>query len=244
MNTAVYAATTGLLNRARALDVTANNLANVGVAGFKRDELLTSTFDQQVMLRLEEGATEIGNMNHGAIGDDIYSDVSQGTLEITGRALDFAIAGDGFFVVEDPNGVQGLTRNGSFIVREDGYLMTSSGSYVHGQNGRLQVGNGEIAVNKAGEITVNDQNAGALLIVVPADLQTMAKQENGTFARPAGNGTFQGSILQGNLECANVDMVEEMSDMIASSRAFQACGQVLKILDTVNQKTVTEIGRF
>ncbi len=244
MNTAVYAATTGMLNRARALDVTANNLANAGTAGFKREELLTSAFDEQVMLRLEGEATEIGGMNHGAIGTGIYSDVSQGALEATGRTLDFAIAGDGFFVVEDPQGVQGLTRNGSFTVREDGYLMTSSGSYVHGQNGRLQLGNGEIAVSKAGEITVDGQNRGALLIVVPQETQAMAKQENGTFARPAGNGAFAGSILQGTLERANVNMVEEMSDMIASSRAFQTCGQVLRILDSVNQKTVTEIGRF
>ncbi len=244
MNTAVYAATTGMLNRARSLDVTANNLANAGVAGFKRDELLTSTFDEQIMLRIEGQATEIGGMNHGAIGDSIYSDVSQGSLEATGRALDIAIAGEGFFVVEDQNGVQGMTRNGSFVLREDGYLMTSSGSYVYGQNGRLQIDDGDIAVNKAGEITVNGQNAGTLLIVVPQDLQTLVKQENGTFERPAGNGAFEGSIMQGNLERANVDMVEEMSDMISASRAFQTCGQVLRILDSVNQKTVTEIGRF
>ena len=244
MNTAVYAATTGMLNRSRALDVTANNLANAGVAGFKRDELLTSTFDEQIMLRMEGQATEIGGMNHGAIGDGIYSDVSQGALEATGRALDVAIAGDGFLVVEDANGVQGLTRNGSLMVREDGFLMTSSGSFVRGQNGRLQVGNGEIVVNEAGQIMVNGQNRGALQIVVPQDLQTLVKQENGTFERPAGNGAFTGRILQGYLEKANVDMIEEMSDMISASRAFQTCGQVLRILDSANQKTVTEIGRF
>ncbi len=244
MNAAVYAATTGLLNRSRALDVTGNNLANAGVAGFKRDELITSTFGEQVMLRADNQTAEIGSVNHGAIGDDIFTDVSQGAMDITGRALDFAIAGDGFFVVEDEQGVQGLTRNGSFQVRADGFLVSNTGSYVLGQNGRIQIGNGEMAVNKDGAITVNGQNAGALLIVVPNDLGTMVKQANGTFQRPAGNGVFEGSVLQGKLERANVDMVEEMTDMMAASRSFQACSQVLRILDTINQKTVTEIGRL
>ncbi len=244
MNNAVYIATTGLLNRARALDVTANNLANAGVAGFKREELITSTFNEQVMLRVEDsGAEEIGTGNHGAIGDAVYLDLAQGAVEATGRTLDVAILGDGFFAVEDQQGVDGLTRNGSFQIDADGYLVTSGGAYVLSQNGRLQLDAGEIAITETGEITVNGQNAGELLIVVPQDAGALVKQENGLFERPAGNGEFQGRILQGHLERANVDMVEEMAAMMASSRAFQSCGQVLRILDAVNQKTVNEIGR-
>ncbi len=243
MNNAVYAATTGLLNRARALDVTGNNLANAGAAGFKRDELITSTFNEQVMLRIDGSAQEIGESTHGAIGDAIYTDLAQGALEATGRTLDLAIAGDGFFAVQDARGGGWLTRGGSLQVDADGFLTTSSGFFVLGQNGRIQLDAGEIAVSKTGEITVNGQNAGALLIVVPQNPDTLEKQANGLFTRPAANGEFQGSILQGHLERANVDMAEEMAAMMEASRAFQSCGQVLRILDTVNQKTVNEIGR-
>ncbi len=244
MNNAVYSATTGLLNRARALDVTANNLANAGVAGFKREELITSTFNDQVMLRMEEGtAAEIGTVNNGAIGDAIYADITQGALETTGRTLDVAILGDGFFAVQDPQGGNGMTRNGSFQIDANGYLTTSSGAFVIGQNGRIQLDAGTVAISETGQITVGGQNAGQLLIVVPQANAVLEKQANGLFVRPAGNGQFQGRILQGTLERANVDMIEEMSDMMASSRAFQSCGQVLRILDQVNQKTVNEIGR-
>ena len=243
MNNAVYAATTGLLNRARALDVTGNNLANAGAAGFKRDELITSTFNEQVMLRIDGSVQEIGEGNNGAIGDAIYTDLAQGALEKTGRTLDFAIAGDGFFAVQDTRGGGWITRCGSFQVDADGYLTTSSGAFVLGQNGRLRLNTGEIAISETGAITVNGQNAGTLLIVVPQNPAALVKQANGMFTRPAANGTFQGSILQGHLERANVDMVEEMASMMAASRAFQSCGQVLRILDTVNQKTVNEIGR-
>ena len=243
MNNAVHIATTGLLNRSRALDVTANNLANAGVAGFKREELITSTFSEHVMLRVEGGgAEEIGAGNYGAIGDAVYADLTQGAVEVTGRRLDVAILGDGFFAVEDGQGADGLTRNGSFQIDADGYLVTSGGAYVLSQNGRLQLDEGEIAITETGEITVNGQNAGELLIVVPQD-NVLVKRDNGLFERPAGNGEFQGRILQGHLERANVDMVEEMAAMMASSRAFQSCGQVLRILDAVNQKTVNEIGR-
>jgi len=245
MNNAVYAATSGLLNRARALDVTGNNLANSGVAGFKRDELITSTFGEQVMLRIDDGgAVEIGTGTHGAIGDDIYTDITQGALESTGRNLDVAILGEGFFAVEDEQGVDGLTRNGSFQIDADGYLTTSSGAFVLGQNGRIQLDAGAVAISETGEITVNGQNAGDLMIIVPQATNVLEKQANGSFVRPAGNGEFQGHILQGSLERANVDMVEEMTNMMVASRAFQSCGQVLRILDTINQKTVTEIGRI
>ncbi len=243
MNNAVYAATTGLLNRARALDVTGNNLANAGVAGFKRDELITSTFSEHVMLRIDQGSEEIGTGTYGAIGDAIHTDISQGAVETTGRTLDFAIVGNGFFVVEDAQGVDALTRNGSFQMDADGFLTTSSGAFVLGQNGRLRLDTGTVAVSETGEISVNGQNAGELLIVALQDGAVLEKQANGLFARPAGIGEFQGRIMQGHLERANVDMVEEMADMMAASRAFQSCGQVLRILDTVNQKTVNEIGR-
>jgi flagellar basal-body rod protein FlgG len=61
--------------------------------------------------------------------------------------------------------------------------------------------------------------------------------------RPAGEGAFTGQIVSGKLERSNVDKVEEMTQMMAASRAYQSCAQVVRILDAVNQKTVSEIGR-
>lgn len=245
MNNAVYAATTGMLNRAKALDVTANNLANAGTAGFKRDQLITSTFNEQVLYRLEGGLQEIGADNHGAIMDELHTDASQGLLDSTGRYLDLAIRGDGFFSVEDGAGAAGLTRNGSFRVSDGGFLVTASGAYVLGENGRMQVGAGDILVNEAGEVTAGGNYVDTLLLVLPQDPNVLQKQADGTLDNPGGVGgaAVRGTVMQGYLERANVDMIEEMTAMVSASRAFQSCGQVLRILDSVNQKTVNELGR-
>jgi flagellar basal-body rod protein FlgG len=248
MNNAVYAATTGMLNRAKVLDATANNLANAGTAGFKRDQLITSTFNEQVLYRLEgseRNMVEIGADNHGAIMDELHTDASQGQLESTGRYLDFAIRGDGFFSVEDGAGAAGLTRNGSFHVRDDGFLVTASGEYVLGQRGRMQVGAGDITINEAGEVSAGGNYVDTLALVIPQDPNVLVKQADGTLNNPGGINAagVRGVVMQGYLERSNVDMIEEMTAMMAASRAFQSCGQALRILDGIDQKTVNEIGR-
>ena len=245
MDNAVYAATTGLLNRQRALDVTGNNLANASTSGFKRDTLITTTFGEYVAYRMINSTQddEIGTTTHGCIADELYTDYSQGTIEGTGRGLDYAILGDGFFSIQAANGRNGLTRNGSFQVNALGYLVTSAGDYVLGRNGRLFMGPGEVLISEGGEVSCAGRYVDTLQMVVPNNMDALNKRENNTVNNPGGNANFTGRILSGHLERSNVDMIVEMSDMMQASRAFQSCGQALRILDLINQKTVNEIGR-
>jgi flagellar basal-body rod protein FlgF len=245
MNKAIYSATTGMLNRSRALDVTASNLANASTTGYKRDRLITSTFGESVALRLDGAPSTIGADTRGAIVEEVVTDYSQGVFEATGRALDFAIAGDGYFSIETADGQEAATRDGSFAVDPEGFLRTAAGGYVLGQNGRIEVGAGVVTIDQSGVVYSDGQVVDTLAILVPGeDGNAAAKEAPNALERPEGEGTFTGRILQGTLERSNVDMLEEMTAMMAASRAFQSCAQAVRILDTINQKAVNEIGRL
>ncbi|MFT3766309.1 MAG: flagellar hook-basal body protein [Minicystis sp.] len=246
MNNAIYSAASGLMNRSRALDVTASNLANANTAGYKRDRLLTSTFSERLAYRLEaDGSrTEIGRDTHGAIVDETFTDYSQGVMDDTGRALDFAIIGDGFFSIETAGGQQASTRDGSFQVDGEGYLRTATGGYVMGQGGRIQVGAGEVIhrFRRRRDQRRPDRGHPGHPGAGPREQQP----DQGVRQRddpPGGQGAFTGRIASGKLERSNVDVGDEMAAMMAASRAFQTCAQAVRILDAISQKTVNEIGR-
>jgi flagellar basal-body rod protein FlgG len=237
------------------MDVTAANLANMNTAGYKRDRLVTSAFGERVAYRLDqEGAKEIGGETHGAIAEEVITDYTQGVVENTGRSLDFAIIGDGFFSIETAGGQQASTRDGSFEVDADGYLRTDTGGFVLGQGGRISVGAGAVSIDAAGVVYADGQQVDTLAILVNAQNEdqnqnqaqsaNLTKQAPNTVSPPGGAGTFTGKIVQGKLERSNVDMVEEMSNMMAASRAYQSCAQAVRIIDAATQKTVNEIGRL
>jgi flagellar basal-body rod protein FlgG len=244
MNNGIYSAATGMLSQGRALDVTASNLANINTAGYKRDRMIISTFGEQTVNRIEGGKTEIGTHTHGATASEIVADPSQGVLEVTGRTLDFAILGEGYFSVETAAGEPAVTRDGRFHIDAEGYLRTASDGYVLGEGGRIQLPGGEITVGEGGALLSGGQQVGQLAITVPDAETAYTKLSDNSMAQPDGAGTFEGRVVQGQLERSNVDMVEEMANMMEASRAFQSCAQAIKILDAASQKTVNEIGRL
>ncbi len=244
MNNAIYAATTGMINQARTLDVAASNIANAETAGYKRDQLITSSFSERVAYRLDSRSAEIGAHTHGAIASELVTDYTQGRLESTGRALDFAILGEGYFSVEAPDGEAAVTRDGHFEVDAEGFLRTASGGYVLGEGGRIEVGMGQVTVDQLGQIMSDGQQIDRLAIIVPGEEAAgYAKRAGNILEPPDGGNAFTGRIAQGQLERSNVDSIHEMSQMMAASRAFQSCAQALKAIDQINQKSVNEIGR-
>jgi flagellar basal-body rod protein FlgG len=253
VNNAIYSATTGMINRSRAMDVTATNLANMNTAGYKRDRLITSAFSERVALRLDDqGGREIGDDTHGAIAEELITDYGQGVVETTGRSLDFAIIGDGFFSIETEGGQEAATRDGSFQVDPEGFLRTATGGYVMGEGGRIEVGTGAVTIDDTGVVYSDGQQVDKLAMLAQEPPEEGAqpqpieadKLSPNALTRPAGEGTFAGRIVQGRLERSNVDMVEEMSQMMAASRAYQSCAQAVRIIDAATQKTVNEIARM
>lgn len=138
MDKGIYTALSGGIAKSHELDLIANNLANANTTGFKRD---TGTFNEYLSeLRNPDSVQSVGREIAGLTSQDaraqgdksfvemdgVYTDFRQGTLQKTGRPLDLALEGKGFFEVLTPQGVR-YTRSGSFSLDKEGRLVTSNG---------------------------------------------------------------------------------------------------------------------
>lgn len=245
MTRGLYAATSKLINCSSAMDVTGNNITNADTCGFKKDKLISRTFGEYLVYQIgKDGGSQIGSISHGIIEDQVSTSYEQGALSHTGRSLDLAIEGEGFFNLQTPEGQIRLSRNGQFCLNENGMLADASGNLVLGKNGLITIGRADFSVSGEGEIMVDGKSAGNLLITCPSDLTALVKEEGTTFSYNAYINqaeSFQGKVKQGFLESSNVDMIDEMSNMMQYSRSFQTASQIVKIIDQIEEKSVNDI---
>lgn len=244
----LYVAATGMLNEERRLDVVANNIANADTTGFKRSVAVTESMASLLLRRLGDGpaAPAIGTLGLGVSMTDPRTVFTQGGFRFTGRDLDVALVGDGFFAVDTPAGVR-YTRDGAFSVSADGYLVTADGNRVLGATGPLQVGTtGRVTISESGEVAVDGAVKGRLrLAAFPAGTDLRREGDNrfraagGAVERPA-----PATLQVGYLEQANVQPVREMVEMISVMRAYEANQRVVKAHDETLGQAVTEIARF
>ncbi len=205
----------------------ANNLANVSTPGFKAE---------RVFARL---------LGEASVVADSETDFSPGALTPTGRTLDVALAGDGFFVVETSDGPR-WTRGGSFQLDPTGTLVDAAGRPVLGENGALVVPPGEVQIGGDGTVSVDGAPVGRLRIQRPA---------GGAVPRRAGGGDWiptdevadvpreEAQVRQGYLEDSNVDPVGALVEMIEIQRAYAAVQRSMVTADEVMQTITTQIGR-
>jgi len=246
----LYIASTGMLVQRKKMDVLVNNIVNGETTGYKSGKLLSRSFQEMMIQRINDPAVlnysnEIGPLGTGIHIDEIITDFEQGPLEETGRAADLAISGDGFFVVATPAGNR-YTRDGSFAVSSDGYLVNSDGWPVMGENGRIYVGRGEFSVDAKGNVAVDGQPAGRLQLVTFADPASLRKDGNNLYVNYGGSAVVaagNAAVSQGFLESSNVDLSESMVDMIEISRTYETNQRIVKMLDESLGKAVNEVGR-
>lgn len=241
-----YTLSSGLLTQTRKLTAVSNNLANVQTPGYKRNVVSATTFGNMVISRLDNrGSVPVGEMNLITAADRTDVIHSQGSLKETGRNLDFAIQGQGFFGVQGENGVV-YTRNGSFNVDEQGYLLSQDlGGRVLGQNGPLMVGTDQFEADNNGNILVNGAQVGTLAVFDVEDYNTLRPAGQGAFT--AGQGVVAVQVPQlawKNVEGANIDTAQEMTDAMLMQRNLQTCSQALKMYDQILSRAVTEIGKI
>ncbi|GJL78849.1 MAG: flagellar basal-body rod protein FlgF [Nitrospinaceae bacterium] len=262
MHEGIYIAASGAFKQERKLDVIANNLANLGNSGFKRDGLafreMIPPFNSNAQLTAGLNPAQgsfPSDIRVSYVGvNDLYTDTSNGTLRPTGNALDVGLDGDGFFVVDTPQG-QRYTRNGNFKLSPDGSLVTQEGHQVIG-NDNLPIkidltAGGRISIDASGGISLGDglQNipVGNFKLVNFEDPTKLKKQGDGLLKlegagageKPPGNLRVQ----QGFLEASNVNAIEEMTNMIVTLRAFEAYQKVIQSIDQADDQAVNTIGR-
>ncbi|MDO8875488.1 MAG: flagellar basal-body rod protein FlgG [Pseudolabrys sp.] len=255
---ALHTAATGMMAQELNVQVISNNIANMRTTGYKRQRAEFQDLLYEHVSRVGTQTSSQGNMLPAGIelGSGVKAVgtpriMTQGGLAASGKDYDVAIRGEGFFKINLPDGRTSYTRDGSFELDAQGRLVTAAGNVVQpgitipqnastvainnqgqvsvtlpGSTVPTQVGQIELAifVNKAGLQGIGDN----MYLETPAS----GAPQNGT---PNSDGF--GSVMQGNLETANVEAVSEISDLIAAQRAYEMNAKVITAADQMLSAT-------
>ncbi len=269
MSKGIFTAVSGAIAQSQKLDTVANNLANVNTPGFKRDgqvfqEYLASYEKAPNAVEVPRIPASIESFYDMQGGDKSYvdaagtfTDFSQGMLRATGNPLDVALEGEGFLEVLTPAGPR-LTRSGSLTIDGDGELVTKQGYPVLrdgglGQDPAARVirvsGQGQVTISHAGEVFAGGENLGRLSVLVAGNPDALAKTGNNMFAFKDGLNpelavSREAKVHQGFLEGSNVNVIQEMTDMIAATRVFESTQKAIQAYDSMTQKAVNDVPKL
>ncbi len=211
----------------RRQEAVAHNLANASTPGFK---------GERVFARLLEG---VGVEPLGS------TDLRPGAMTGTGRPLDLALDGEGFLVVETPEGER-LTRGGSFQLDPFRGVVDAQGNPLLGDSGPIVLPEGDLEVTPQGEIRV-DGSIVATLRVERLDRGAALHREGGMRFRVEGRTTplpvGEAKVRQGHLEESNVDPVGALVEMIEIQRAYSALQRSVLVVDGVMDRISNDLGR-
>ena len=255
---ALYTAATGMMAQELNVQVISNNIANMRTTGYKKQ---TASFQDLIydhVRRVGAQASDQGTIL--PVGVDIGGGVktvgtprlmTQGTLSPTGGDLDIAVRGEGFFKIQMPDGTFTYTRDGTFTTDNTGRIVTSQGNPVQ-PTITIPQGASGITISAQGQVTVTVPGSTTPTLLGQIGLTRFI---NKTGLQPIGDNLFTetpasgapqdgvanadgfGDMQQGNLEQANVEVVSEMSDLIAAQRAYEMNSKVVSAADQMLQTT-------
>jgi flagellar basal-body rod protein FlgG len=250
-SSALRVARTGLEAQDTRMRVIANNLANVGTTGFKRDRANFATLAyQEARVAGEQSSADTQyatglNLGTGVAIESTSRIMTQGELATTGNPFDLALDGDGYFEVEMPGGKQAYTRAGNFTRSAEGVLVTSQGYPVQpaitvpeGTTGITVAADGTVSgtapgtgeTTELGQITISSfANPGGLRPL--GDNFVVATAASGEAQTGVAGEGGRGHIRQGMLEASNVNVVEELVDMIEAQRAYEVNSKMISAID-------------
>ena len=253
MPSSLWTGASGMSAQQTSVDVIANNIANVNTNGFKKQRV--NFQDLFYEIRTMPG-TRAGEEGHNPTGTQIGHGVrvsgtprtfTSGNLESTGTQTDLAIEGDGFFAVSLPDGSGAYTRAGDFAIDADGNLVTPDGYYLEP---RITIPEDaeEIAISPGGLVAVLidnvQQDVGQITLVRFRNPSGLTSQGRNLFTETEASGPPQqgnpadpgyGSLRQGALEKANVDVVVELVNMIVAQRAYELNSRTIRTSDEMLQ---------
>lgn len=232
-----YSALSGMQARLQSLDRIAADLANINTAGYKSER--TTRF----VAPRDFGAELDAAVDVSAGG--ARTDLKPGSITSTGRSLDVAIAGQGFFAIQTAAGVR-YTRSGNFTRRNDGVLATVDGDTVlDAQNKAIKLGTGALTIDASGVITACDSPVGRIP-VWRIDEQDLIRESGSRFTI-APNTKPQPSdavLVPNSLEQANVTTVDRMTMLTEVTRSFEALQKGISVLmNDIDSRAISELGK-
>lgn len=247
----LYTAYTGMLNQQYRMDTITNNLANSATAGFKKEGATSQSFDELMITKLRDSSEgfldrRIGLTTLGVKIGENYTDYTQGSLKTTDNVLDIALAGEGFFEISFKNkaGEESLkySRDGSFTLTKEGWLVTKDGDFVEGINGHIQLdAKAEIRIDTLGRIFENGELVDQIKVVDFEDYDYLRKYGENLYTPVEGATQKEAtaSFRQGFLEQSNVNVISEMVEMITIARTYEANQKFIQTADDTLSKDVT-----
>jgi flagellar basal body rod protein FlgG len=229
-------AASGMRARLESLDMLANNIANAGTAGYKVDREFYSIY---------QDAEAAGGILSPVI-DKPWTDFSQGVMQTTGRPLDLALEGKGFFAVNGPSGPL-YTRNGAFRVTPAGDVTSAEGYPVRlvGNTTLKSISNAPMAITADGSVSQGGTTLGKLEVIdfAPGSLTkqgtSLFRPMNGATGTPATDVEVQ----QGKLEGSNVASAESAVRLVSLLRQFEMLQRAITIGGEMNKRSLEEIAR-
>lgn len=199
----------------REMQVVANNIANSATTGFRQEGVVFSEYVRGI-----EGGASL-SMGQGNVRKTSFE---QGALNQTGGTYDFAIEGEGFFLIETPDGER-LTRAGIFTPNAEGDLVTFDGFRVLDAGGApvfVPPDAKTISVSPDGTISADGALVGQLGLVRPTDTVGMIRENGVMFQSENGFEPAENArVLQGYVETSNVDPIGQLARMIEVQRAYE-----------------------
>ncbi|KII80498.1 flagellar basal-body rod protein FlgF [Vibrio renipiscarius] len=244
MDRSLFLAMSGAKQNMQALQLRANNLANVGTTGFRAD-----LAQARSMQAYGDGLpTRVFSMTERP-----GHNFQQGSVITTGRDLDVTVQGDGWISVLDKTGTEGLTRNGNLQVDTNGLLISGSGNLVLGEGGApitLPVPVSKVEIGNDGTISVVPQGAPAdameivdRIKLVRIDNQSLFKDVNGLFRAKNPNVAYESDagvkLLKGAIEGSNVNAVGEMTALIDLQRQFEMQVKMMSTAEEMDKASDT-----
>jgi len=235
----IYTVVSGAVAEEKRLGFISNNLANALTTGYKASRpVFEAVLSSSIIDTDQAESTFVGTY-------DSYINFADGSLIDSGNKLDLAFQGDGFFVIRTAQGDR-YTRNGQFTLDADGKLVTHDGNTVAGEGGDIIIKGKQITIETDGSVSVDGVSVGKLKTVRFATKESL---------RPVGNSLFENidpanqelptvncTVKQGFHEASNVEVVKEMIDMIACTRAYEAYSKMQQAFGDMESK-LQEVAR-
>lgn len=250
MSSGIYSALSGAVAQERNLNVIANNVANATTTGYRAD---ATAFNKVLAQQTQAEPQRNASYAYSQL-TRVQVDMSAGALRRTGRPLDFAILGDGFFTLQTPDGER-LTRDGSFVMDAAGKVMTQDGHPL------LMEGNDEkpeglelviprnareILLSQDGSVQADGISLGRLRMRAFQGPLDVTKSGDNLFAAAPGATLVKPdelNLVQASLETSNLNAVHGLNQMIVTNRAFDALQKIIRTFQDIEQKTARGMGQ-
>ena len=274
----LYTGASGMVVQMERLNTIANNLANVNLTGYKRDTSIEKAFPELLLRRMNDDgvyifpfgsidtAPIVGKLGTGVEENEVFTVFTQGALKATGNDFDLALQGKGFFTVQTDTGER-YTRNGTFLLNREGYLVTKNGDLVLGEHGPIKLKENNFVVDQDGKIYQNPDFTGDENRLVSREENNWENLEfvdrlkivdfkRDRYLKKVGNsywkatkesgmaqvvfGDARPKVKQGFLEGSNVNPVREMVKMIEVNRSYEANQKLIQAEDSLLGKLIND----